>query len=96
LTKNLSILVYIDKVGNPISALIDSGAMGNFIHEDMVHALGLKRQPGSPLPLLDIKGLKIGELKFQVTVHLHIGSHEEKITMDVAPIRNHWMILGLP
>jgi dUTP pyrophosphatase len=50
----------------------------------------------SPLPLLDVKGIRIGELRHQVTVTLCIGSHEEGLTLDVAPIRQHQIILGLP
>ena len=70
--------------------------MGNFIHEKVVAEQGLVRMPRNPLPLLDVRGTKIGELAFQVVVSMKIGAHEEKITFDVAPIGNHGLILGLP
>ena len=45
---------------------------------------------------MDVKGIKIGELRFQVTVTLCINQHDEKITLDVTPIGAHNLILGLP
>jgi hypothetical protein len=45
---------------------------------------------------MDVKGIKIGEIAFQVTVHMRVGAHEERTTFDVAPIGQHWIILGLP
>jgi hypothetical protein len=62
LTKNLNMMSYVNQAEKPSKTLIDSGAMGNFIHEDVVQWLGLVRQPQNPLPLLDIKGIRIGEL----------------------------------
>ena len=50
----------------------------------------------NPLPLLDVKGIKIGELRFQVNVCMKVGAHEERITLDVAPLGSHSLILGLP
>jgi hypothetical protein len=96
LTKSLNVNVHVNKEENPVKALIDSGTMGNFVHEDLVYKLGLTCIPRSPLPLLDIKGVKIGELRHQVVLTLRIGVHEERITMDVAPIGSHQVILGFP
>jgi hypothetical protein len=96
LTKSLNVNVHVNKEEKLVKALIDSGAMGNFIHEELVQKLKLTHIPRAPLPLLDIKGLKIGELRHQVILTLKIGIHEEKITMDVAPIGAHQVILGLP
>jgi len=45
---------------------------------------------------MDVKGLKIGKIAFQVKVQIRIGSHVETIVLDVAPIGLHRMILGLP
>jgi dUTP pyrophosphatase len=87
---------YVNQMEKPSKTLIDSGAMGNFIHEDLVQQLELTRQPWNPLPLLDVKGIRIGELRHQVTIALHIGSHAERLTLDVAPIGQHQIILGLP
>ena len=96
LSKHLRIPVHINKAEQPRQALLDCGAMGNFIHENTVEQLGLTRTPRSPIPLMDVKGLKIGELAFQVTVTMRIGVHEEQIVFDVAPIGSHSVILGLP
>lgn len=96
LTKHLSIPIYLNKAERSCKALLDSGAMGNFIHEQLVEELGLVRTPWNPLPLLDVKGIKIGELAFQANVLMRVGAHEEKITLDIAPIGNHKLILGLP
>ena len=96
LTKHLSIPICINKAARTTLALLDSGAMGNFIHENLVEELGLIRIPRNPLPLMDVKGLKIGSLDFQVKVGIAIGSHEEQLVLDVAPIGSHRVILGLP
>jgi hypothetical protein len=96
LTKNLNVMSYINQAEKPSKTLIDSGMMGNFIHEEVVWRLRLVRQPQAPLPLLDIKGINIGELCHQVTLNLCIGSHEEKIMLDVVPIGQYQIILGLP
>jgi hypothetical protein len=62
LTKSLNMNVCVNQEEGKVRALIDSGAMGNFVHEELVHKLGLTRIPQALLPLLDVKGLKIGEL----------------------------------
>jgi hypothetical protein len=96
LTKSLNVNVRVNQEEGKVKALINSGAMGNFVHEELVHKLKLTQRPQAPLPLLDVKGLKIGELRHQVELLLKIRVHEERITMDVAPIRSHQIILGLP
>jgi hypothetical protein len=96
LTKSLNVNVCVNQEEGKVKALIDSGAMGNFVHEELVHRLGLMWIPQSPLLLLDVKGLKIGELRHQVELLLKIRVHEERIMMDVAPIGSHQIILGLP
>jgi transposase InsO family protein len=92
----MSIPVHLNKARKPTHALLDSGAMGNFIHEELVERLGLTRIPRTPLPLIDVKGIKIGEIQFQVKVEMRMGAHEETIILDVAPIGSHRIILGLP
>ena len=96
MTKHLSIPVHLNKAENTTAVLLDLGAMGNFIHERLVEELGLVHLPRQLLPLLDVKGLTIGSLAFQVKVDVRIGSHEEQLVLDVAPIGSHWLILGLP
>ena len=70
--------------------------MGHFIHKNLVTQLGLMRIPRNPIPLMNIKGLKTSELRFQVTTTLRVGLHEERIVLDVAPIGSHLLILSLP
>src|SRR5258706_4456801 len=96
LTKHLSVPIYINKAEKSHLALVDSGAMGNFIHENLVMELNLTRTPRRPLPLMDVKGLRIGSLEFQVKLTMRIGSHEEHLVLDVEPIGSHRLILGLP
>src|SRR5258706_7483842 len=96
LTKHLSVPIYINKSEDSHLALVDSGAMANFIHESLVTELNLTRTPRRPLPLMDVKGLQIGSLEFQVKLTMRIGSHEEHLVLDVAPIGSHRLILGLP
>jgi len=96
LTKHFSIPVYLNETEKPQLALLDSGAMGNFIHDNVVEALGLIRIPRRPLPLLDVKGINIGSLDFQVKTSMKVRSHEEEIVFDIAPIGSHRLILGLP
>ena len=96
ITKHLSISVCLNKAEKAHRALLDTRAMGIFIHEKVVTEQGLVQMPCDLLPLLDMKGMKIGELVFQVVILMRIGAHEEKITFDIAPIGNHRLILGLP
>ena len=84
LTQHLRVPVYLDKAETVTNALLDSGAMGNFIHEDFIQELGLTRIPCQVLPLMDVKGIKIGEIAFQVKINMRIGAHEECIQFDVA------------
>ena len=96
LSRHLKIPVFVNKAEQQRHALLDCGSMGNFIHERLVEQLGLTRTPRAPIELLDVKGIKIGQLIHQVTVPLRIGAHEEQIVLDVAPIGTHALILGLP
>ena len=96
ITKHLSISVYLNEAEKAHKALLDTRAMGNFIHEKVVTEHGLIQMPRDPLPVLDMNGTKMGELVFQVVVLMRIGAHEEKITFNITPIGNHRIILGLP
>jgi hypothetical protein len=97
LTRHLSIPIHLNKADRSHKALLDSGAMGSFIHKRLVEDLKLIRMPRNPLPLMDVKGVKIGELVFQVngvleimkdagccrlvTIALSWGSHGSKHTI---------------
>ena len=96
LTRHLRVPLHLNKAEMVTHALLDSGAMGNFIHEELVQQLGLIRTPRPLMPLMDVKGWKIGEIRFQVKVIIQMGAHEEDIILDVANISAHRLILGLP
>ena len=96
LSRHLKVPVFVNKAECAKNALLDCGSMGNFIHERLVEEMGLVRKPRPPIELLDVKGLRIGQLRHQVEVHLRTGTHEENIILDVAPIGMHLLILGLP
>src|SRR5258706_159540 len=81
LTKHLSVPVYINKAEKSHLALVDSGAMGNFIHENLVNELSLTRTPRRPLPLMDVTGLRTGSFEFQVKLAMRIVSHEEQLVL---------------
>lgn len=77
LAKHFRVPVHINETEKSYQALLDCGAMGNFINERLVESLQLIRTPRNPIPLMDVKGIKIGELAHQVALKLRIGIHEE-------------------
>jgi dUTP pyrophosphatase len=82
----------------PLQAFIDSGAMGNFIHPRTVaqHSLPTSRRPRK-LKLQTVTGRTFAKVELQVTTTLTTRhGHTEQITLDVAPIGSHDLILGLP
>jgi dUTP pyrophosphatase len=82
----------------PLQAFIDSGAMGNFIHPRTVaqYSLPTSKRPRK-LKLQTVTRRTFAKVELQVTATLttHHG-HTEQITLDVAPIGHHNLILGLP
>jgi len=81
-----------------LTAFINSGAMGNFMHPCIVNKLQIPKHPCTQtLELQMVTGNKFFEVKHQVTAILTTAhGHEEKLVLDVAPIRKHDLILGLP
>jgi hypothetical protein len=82
----------------PLKAFIDSGAMGNFIHPRAVAQFSLPTSRRSKkLRLQTVTGRTFAMVELQVTTHLTTcHRHSEDITLDVAPIGQHDLILGLP
>jgi dUTP pyrophosphatase len=79
------------------TTFIDLGAMGNFIHKKEVERLGLTTESrDSPLRLQTVMGQGFYNVTWQVTLHLMIQDHTETITLNMAGIRKHRIILGLP
>jgi hypothetical protein len=82
----------------PLKAFVDSGAMGNFIHPRTVAQFSLptSKRP-KKLRLQMVTGRTFAKVELQVTTHLTTHHrHSECITLDVAPIGQHDLILGLP
>lgn len=79
------------------SAMIDSGAQGNFINRKLVEARSIptirKQNPQQPLA---VDGRKLPPVTRKVVTNLEIGPHKENIAMDVADIGRHPIILGIP
>ena len=81
------------------SALIDSGATASFIHPRLVQEQGLvtcKKEIPMTLRVIDGRDISSGKVDKEVRLRMKIGSHQEEITLDVADIGNHPLILGIP
>jgi len=81
-----------------VSAFIDSGAMGNFIHPRIVKKFSIPTSPCStPIQLQMVTGSRFFSVTTQVKVQMITRhGHEETITLNVAPVGKHDLILGLP
>ena len=79
-----------------VKAFINSGTMGNFIHPCLVKCLGIPTQPwDNPLQLQTVTGNKFHSVNKQATIVLTTKhGHEETITLNVAPVGRHNLILG--
>jgi dUTP pyrophosphatase len=82
----------------PLKAFVDSGAMGNFIHPRIVTQFSLPTSKRTKkLRLQTVTGKTFTKVDLQVTTYLTTRhGHSELITLDVAPIGQHNLILGLP
>ena len=85
-------------VTTPLTAFIDSGAMGNFIHPRVVKRLHLPLTAReTPLELQTVTGNKFYAVRKQARLTLTTRhGHEETIALNVAPVGRHDLILGLP
>jgi len=81
-----------------LSAFIDSGAMGNFIHPRIVKKFSIPTSPHpSPIQLQTVTGSQFFSVTTQVTVQMITRhGHKESIVLNVAPVGKHDLILGLP
>jgi hypothetical protein len=85
-----------------VKVLIDSGSSGNFINESTVKRLKLPTfLRKNPLRVTHVQGGEVGRVERQTKCYMRIRdvkgqSHREIITMDVAPLGKHEVIVGLP
>ena len=81
-----------------LTAFIDSSAMGNFIHPRIVKCLRLPLIPqANPLELQTVMGNRFYTVKKQARLTLTTRHrHEETISLNVAPVGCHNLILRLP
>lgn len=79
------------------TAMIDTGATSSFINRKFVEKHDLPTtQKEKEVPVKDVDGRPLGTISEEVQAQLTIGRHNKEITLDVAPIGNHPLILGLP
>ena len=78
------------------TAMVDSGAMENFIHPRFVTEHELVTKNRIPLIVNDVNGRLLSHVDQQVKVWMMVGNHSETLTFDVAPLGKHNVVLGLP
>jgi hypothetical protein len=79
-----------------MTAMVDSGAMGNFIHPRFIEVHELVTKPREPLVVNDVNGRLLSHVDQQAEIQMTIGGHSEMLTFDVAPLGKHNIVLGLP
>jgi hypothetical protein len=77
------------------TAMVDSGAMGNFIHPRFIELHELVTKPREPLVINDVNGRLLSCMDRQAEIRMTIGGHSEMLTFDVAPLGKHNIVLGL-
>jgi len=82
----------------PLSAFIDSGAMGNFIHPHVITAHQIPTMKRAcPLHLQTVTGKTFHIVTHQVQTQMTTcHRHKETIMLDMAPVRKHKILLRLP
>ena len=81
---------------NQIRALLDSGAMNNFIHQDIVKKLGLKMMNRKePQLVKDIQGGSLGWTNKVCKATIEIGRHQEEMVFSIIPLGKHDLVIRL-
>ena len=79
-------------------ALLDSGASSCFIHPRLAKEYHIpiveKRKP-KKLKVIDGRDISSGLVTHECTFILHLGSHTEQISCNVADIGRHSIVLGM-
>jgi hypothetical protein len=79
-----------------MTAMVDSGAMGNFIHPRFIELHKLVTKPHEPLVVNDVNGRLLSRVDRQTEIRMTVGGHSETLTFDIAPLGKHNIVLGLP
>ena len=83
-------------------ALIDSGAMGNYMSTMFSQEFNVPTvEKKLPYALTAINGANLGNSRGEIDTEtrglpMAIGKHHEEVTFDVVGIANHHIILGIP
>ena len=78
------------------TAMVNSGAMGNFIHPRFVKEHKLVTKTHTPLIVHNVNSRLLSCVDQQVEVRMKVRNHTETLTFDVAPLGKHNIVLGLP
>ena len=79
-----------------MTAMVNSGAMGNFIHPWFVKEHKLVTKNCTPLIMNDVNGQSLSHVDQQVEVWMMVRNHAETLTFDILPLGKHNIVLGLP
>jgi hypothetical protein len=79
-----------------MTAMVDSGAMGNFIHLRFIREHNLVTKEQTLLTINDVNDCLLLCVDQQVEVQMEVRHHSKTLTFDVAPLGGHNIILGLP
>ena len=77
------------------TAMVNSGAMGNFIHPQFVKEHKLVTKNCTPLIVNDMNSQLLLCVDQQVEVQMMVGNHSETLTFDITPLGKHNIVLGL-
>jgi hypothetical protein len=80
----------------PISILIDSGAMGNFISQQAADHFSFSLKSVPSIPIVFANGAKGVCNKAATAAYLRFQDHEERIDLRVVSLPHHDIILGKP
>ena len=80
----------------PISILIDSGAMGNFISQQAADHFSFSLISVPSIPIVFANGARGVCNKAASAAYLRFQDHEERIDLRVVSLPNHDIILGKP
>jgi hypothetical protein len=78
------------------TAMVNSGAMGNFIHLRFIDEHTLVMKTRNLLTINNVNGHLLLHVDQQVEVQMAVGNHSKTLTFDITPLGGHNIVLGLP